>query len=110
MNRMMFRTFLLATLTVTCGLAATARGVEQWSDPKLPVKDAIRVWLDATYQPAAWEANGKALVGSEPVDVWFDASGNRRHFTQPVADDQPTYAEGGSRAAIRFDGKDDHLR
>src|SRR5688500_127862 len=101
----------LLLLLLLLAIPSVARGaLEPWSDPALPIQDGIRVWLDATRQPAAWEANGKALVGGEPLDVWYDGSGYRRHFTQPVRDAQPDFAEGNSRAAVRFDGKDDHFR
>src|SRR5215207_8173509 len=94
-------------LVVNVPLAAA---VEKWADPALPVKDGLSIWLDATRQTAAWAANGKEVAGGEPLDVVYDASGNGRHFAQPVRDAQPKLIVAEQQAAVRFDGKDDHLR
>lgn len=90
--------------------SATPVPIEPWAHDSLPIKDGLAVWLDATRQPAAWEANGRALAGGELLDVFYDSSGRQRHFAQPLALAQPRFIEGRQRAAVRFDGKDDHLR
>src|SRR5690349_2000056 len=41
---------------VLVGFAKAARVAEPWADPKLDVRDGLRMWLDASRQPAAAEA------------------------------------------------------
>src|SRR5688500_7529459 len=102
---------LTTILIALCLLApASAESIEPWAGAKLPVKNGLAAWLDATRQPAAWEANGRALTGDELLDVFYDASGRGRNFSQPLGPAQPRFVEGRQRAAVRFDGKDDHLR
>jgi putative heme-binding domain-containing protein len=104
-----FGLLILLSSTVS-GAATEKQEIEGWADSALPVKDALRVWLDATRQVKAWEAHEKTLIGGEPMDVWYDGSGHRRHFTQPLQNGQPSFLEAKTQAAVRFDGKDDHLR
>src|SRR5687767_2909487 len=105
----MMRHFALAAIILLV-TGHTAAAVEKWADPALPVKDGLSVWLDATRQTAAWAEHQKEIIGGEPLDVFYDASGNRRHFTQPVREAQPKLIVADQQAAVRFDGKDDHLR
>jgi len=81
-----------------------------WADSKLTVHDGLELWLDASRQPAAWQAHGKpALLADSPVDVCYDASGHDRHFVQRMAPSQPAFLQAGQAGLLRFDGKDDHL-
>src|SRR5262245_29219115 len=66
----MYRTTLLLLVAAAPGLAA-----EPWVDPKLPVKDGLQLWLDAT-RP------GAAKVNDGPIGHWMDGSGKGRHLTQ----------------------------
>src|SRR5687768_15708727 len=101
----------LAAATLLLMINAPLRAaVEKWADPALPVKDGLAIWLDATRQTAAWAENSKEITGGDPVDVFCDASGNGRHFLQPVREAQPKLIVADQQAAVRFDGKDDHLR
>src|SRR5688500_3370820 len=97
---------LTMTLIALCLLTpASAESIEPWADSRLPAKIGLAAWLDATRQPAAWEANGRALTGDELLDVFYDGSGHRRDFSQPFGPAQPKFVEGRQHAAIRFDGK-----
>ena len=42
----------------------------------------------------------------DAIDVFYDGSGNHRHFNQPVRDAQPKIVIADQQAAVRFDGKD----
>src|SRR6478609_685110 len=102
--------FQIASVVVLLYAALSSAAVEKWADESLPVKDHLALWLDATCQVAAWEAHDKVLVGGAPVDVFFDGSGRQRDLIQPIRDAQPRFVEAKKQAALRFDGKDDHLR
>ncbi|MEA2709956.1 MAG: hypothetical protein QOF78_2557 [Phycisphaerales bacterium] len=101
------RIALLLLLLLNVQLSAA---VEKWADPALPVKDGVSIWLDATRQTAAWAANQREIAGGDLLDVFYDASGNGRNFSQPMRDAQPKLIVADQQAAVRFDGKDDHLR
>ena len=105
------RNLLTLAALVVCLTAAHARAAaEKWADPALPVKGGVAIWLDATRQTAAWAEHQKEITGGEPLDVFYDASGNGRHFAQPAREAQPKLIVADQQAAVRFDGKDDHLR
>ena len=70
---------LFILFSLFCG---AAHGVEPWADQNLPVKDGLITWLDATRQEPAWAAHQKELLPNDPLDVFFDASGNARDFSQ----------------------------
>jgi putative heme-binding domain-containing protein len=92
-------------LTISQSLAGD---LEKWADSKLPARDGLVFWLDASRMSEAWQAHGKAvLYPGATLDVWYDASGNGVHFAQQVKDVQPKYVPAGNRAAVRFDGTDD---
>jgi putative heme-binding domain-containing protein len=79
--------------------------LEPWTDAKVPVKDGLLLWLDASRQPAAATAHGAALADGDALATWYDGSGHHRDLTQPNESARPTY----SPAGVRFDGKDDHV-
>src|SRR4051812_46468669 len=107
---LMMRLLILATLVVLVMNSPVLAAVEKWADPALPVKENISIWLDATRQPAAWTENQRELASGDVLDVFYDASGNHRDFAQSVRDAQPKIIIADQQAAVRFDGKDDHLR
>ena len=76
-----------------------------WADPKLPVRDGLELWLDAT---RAW--GDQRAPGDGKLKQWLDASGHGRHLNQSAKDAQPARLPAGTAAAVRFDGTDDHLR
>src|SRR5687768_15233881 len=78
------------------GAEVAARAdIERWADGAMPVKGGLVAWLDATRQPAAFEAAGRGQVAPNgELDVCYDASGNPRHFAQPVRGSQPKYVAG----------------
>ena len=106
------RQLIIVTLVVLVLSCRAIAAIEKWSDPALPLKENVAIWLDATRQTAAWTANQRELAGGDSLDVFYDASGNHRDFSQPVRDAQPkiVIADQQQAAAVRFDGKDDHLR
>ena len=61
----------------------------------------LALWLDPTDSTSYTIATG--------VSELRDKSGNEKHFTQSVGNNQPTLATIGGRTAISFDGSNDHL-
>src|SRR5689334_4944986 len=80
------------------------RAVEPWADAKLPVKENLELWLDASREnearkdfnpPAGKKKRNRAgtnLGNDSSVDYWHDASGNGRNVHQPVASLRPKFA------------------
>src|SRR5687767_12986750 len=63
-----------------------------WADPALRVRDGLVLWLDATAQSAARQAQGQlALANDDPLPEWVDASGANRHLRQALATSQPRF-------------------
>ena len=61
----------------------------------------LALWLDPTV--------ASSLTISTGVQTWADLSGNGKHFTQSTGNSQPTLATIGGKAALSFDGTNDHL-
>ncbi len=105
-RRVAARRCVVATaLALSYFCSSSTCAIEPWSDPKLPVRDGLELWLDATHatgdqQPAA---DGK-------LNQWRDASGKNRNLQSPVASAQPALLKIGGAAIVRFDGIDDQLR
>src|SRR5262245_47792686 len=99
----------LGSVIAIAWTVAVAGEPERWADARLPVRDGLTVWLDATRQAAAWEAHGRLLVSGAEMDVWYDASGGGLDFVQAVRESQPRCLVVGDRAAVRFDGQNDFL-
>ncbi len=78
---------------------------EPWADSKLPVRDGLQLWLDAT------RANGDgSLPADGKLNQWRDASGKNRNLKPPNANAEPSLLKIGNAAIVRFDGIDDQLR
>lgn len=102
-------------------LASAAPAAEPWTDPRLPVRESLEIWLDASRLGPASEAD----AAGRHFAHWTDGSGHGRHFSQPVATQQPhrkveVAAVAGERttgeteglrepACVVFDGADDWL-
>src|SRR5262249_23165499 len=84
--------------------AKTAR-IEPWADAKLPVRDGLELWLDAS---RAW--GDKIAPFDGKLAEWLDASGNGRHLRQASESARPTRLPAGDVAVVRFDGIKEHLR
>jgi len=98
------RRFLsLALFVLAVGPFPAARSAEPWSDPKLPVKDGLELWLDAARTAEKFRVPG-------PLNVWMDGSGKGRHLRQTDKAAQPQLLLHGHAQVVRFDGQDDHLR
>jgi putative heme-binding domain-containing protein len=104
----------LVGLLMASVLAGTASGqgldsrrtIEPWADPDLKVQRGLALWLDAGRLNAARKAHGKPeLAPGSKVDVWHDASGQRRDLVQPRDDWRPRFVDG----ALRFDGESSRL-
>jgi putative heme-binding domain-containing protein len=108
MNR---RTQAVVLALLAWGLAPGAGGAaEPWADSSLPASDGLVLWLDAARQEEARKAYGlPPPVPGAALGVWYDGSGQRLHLVQRVAEAQPRFVRKGRHAAVRFDGKDDHL-
>ena len=106
--RLRFSPFLLSAF-VALGISE-GKALEPWADSKLPVKDGLELWLDATAQNAARNDRKLPLLTPDRAgDFWFDGSGKGRHVSQRVPDARPHFRQAGATAAFRFDGKDDHF-
>jgi putative heme-binding domain-containing protein len=100
-----------AVVLLALASPAPAAGPEPWADPKLPVKDGLELWLDASRVDAAARATkGKPPAPAGKLAVWPDGSGRGRHLRQPADDARPTFLKVGDAGLVRFDGVDDHLR
>jgi len=105
---MTHRTHVLVLLLIAVSAtvaSAQQPPLESWADPKLPVKDGLILWLDASSQPAASKAHEPALVEGDALTTWYDGSGHHRDLAQPTESARPKF----SAAGVRFDGNDDHL-
>lgn len=92
---------LLSTLLT----ALPAIAVESWSDARLPVREGLELWLDATRV-----AGADAPPTDGALETWRDASGQARHVSQSRLAARPKRLAVGDAAIVRFDGLDDHLR
>lgn len=107
-NRQQMKLFLSAAAVMFSAVSLMA--VEPWVDSRLPMTQELELWLDASTQPAAWQAHQKpALITEARMDVWFDGSGQQRHVVQRVQSAQPRFVFANTLAAVRFDGVDDHF-
>ncbi len=86
------------------------QGAEPWADARLPVRDHLQFWLDASRQPERRVAEDRpVLKNGDRFDFWYDASGFGRHLAQRNQLQQPQLAIYSEQAAVRFDGQDDCL-
>ncbi|MHC5539387.1 hypothetical protein ACYOEI_14305, partial [Singulisphaera rosea] len=99
--------FFVSWITATIALPTqgqeppTESRREPWAEPALKVTRGLAFWLDAGRLLDARKALGKGPLNTgDKVDVWYDASGRRRHVAQSQSEAQPVYQDG----AIRFDG------
>lgn len=102
-------------------LAAPSPATEPWTDPGLPVRESLELWLDA--RRIAPAADGEPP--SESVSQWHDGSGRGRHLVQSSKTQQPrrvweapaansdsatsTDSAGHRDTVVSFDGVDDWL-
>src|SRR4051794_37525376 len=97
--------YIAALVSLIVLSSPASHAAEPWADPKLPIRDGLELWLDATRatgdQPA--QVDGK-------LNKWRDASGKSRDLTPPDASAEPSLLKIGAAAIVRFDGIDDHLR
>jgi len=97
---------VLVAAVSAVGQTNSPRSVEPWADPGLKTTSGLALWLDANRLNAARTAHGlPELSEGERVEIWHDASGHRRDFTQPKRDARAERSESG----IRFDGETSHL-
>lgn len=108
------RLLCFALWVLACLLGSTSHAFGQpasWSDPALPVKEALSLWLDATHINKARAHVGlSALEEGGPLEEWLDASAAHRNFLQSSALNQPKLVKLGDAWSVRFDGENDHLR
>ena len=85
---------------------AAAKPIESWADHGLKITRGLTLWLDAGRLNAARKAHGRpeASDGAR-IGIWYDASGNGRHFAQFREAAQPVFQDG----ALRFDGEASYL-
>src|SRR5262245_20186302 len=99
-----FAALLLLILTLI------ANAVEVWTDDRLPLRENLELWLDASRANAARESlNLSRIAHNGPVDSWLDGSGHQRHLSQRLPEARPRQQFQSNVATISFDGKDDFL-
>lgn len=84
-------------------------GLEEWADQKLPVKEGLGLWLDASSENAARSKDGFLLASGVGLDIWHDASGKKRNVSQPAATCRPKFVQTAEGTHVQFDGIDDFL-
>ena len=104
--RVATRKYVIAAV-VSCSfvISAISHAAEPWADPKMPVRDGLELWLDASHA-----AGDEPLPADGKLSHWRDASGKKRHLQPPSVNDQPSLIKVGNAAIVRFDGIDDHFR
>jgi len=90
-------------------VAIESSAIERWADPKLPVREGLELWFDASRENAAREGRRPLVANGGPLDQWHDASGLKRHVRQPVSPARPRLIRESGGAVVRFDGNDDFL-
>jgi putative heme-binding domain-containing protein len=108
----MRRSFVLMTfLAALSGVRLSqASGLEPWADSRIPVADGLILWLDASHQASARDAQrAPAIPPDGSLGVWYDGSGAGHRMVQRVGEAQPRLVRSGDHAVVRFDGIDDHL-
>jgi putative heme-binding domain-containing protein len=85
--------------------------VEPGSDPRLPIREGLVVWLDASRLEETREsARAGELQNGAPIAVWPDASGHKRDLVQKQAEHRPIYQKTGDFRSVRFNGQGKYLR
>ena len=102
--------FGLALLACAFLLTLTARAVEPWADDRLPVKDGLQLWFDASRQNAGRAALPLPPLGSgNPVDYLVDGSGSGRHLFQYAREERPRFHQEFYGAFLSFNGQNQAL-
>jgi hypothetical protein len=106
------------SLLFTISFSLSACAVEPWADKNLSVTNGLELWLDASKEIIARKPGEKKgplnraaskLIHGGPLDLWHDASGNKRDLFQPVPSARPKFFRTTSGAFVRFDGVDDFV-
>src|SRR4051794_23656408 len=96
---------IAAAVSFTSMSSLPSYSAEPWSDPSLPVREGLELWLDA------FRATGeKPLPADGKLKQWRDASGKNRNLQSPDSNCEPSLLHVGNSAIVRFDGIDDQLR
>ncbi len=81
------------------------------ADDGLTVQEGLGFWFDARQiEPSATRTETVGDRSMVRITTWPDASGNRRHASQPDEASQPELISVGQSRIARFDGVDDFLR
>jgi putative heme-binding domain-containing protein len=96
-------------MAVLALVATESSAVERWADLKLPVRDGLELWFDASRENAARENRRPLVANGGSLDQWHDASGLKRDVRQPVSSARPRLVRESGGAVVRFDGQDDFL-
>jgi putative heme-binding domain-containing protein len=102
------RFLLYFWLALTC-LILPVRAVEPWADPDFPVMEGLELWLDASRINEARRGELPLVSLGGALDLWPDASGNKRHLRQPQMGSRPKWSIHEGQFAVQFDGANDFL-
>lgn len=86
-------------------IVSSAAAIEPWADPKLPVRDGLAVWLDASRLEAARAALNLPVGDTVKIALWPDGSGQARHARQDLRPRQPDLEVSAAGTTVRFDGQ-----
>ncbi|HEV3022699.1 MAG TPA: hypothetical protein VGX76_09525, partial [Pirellulales bacterium] len=102
--------YLFATWYVSAVPSSAASELPAWADARLPVRNGLAAWFDASAQAEARRANATApMTAGALLDAWYDGSGHGRHAVQPNVALRPRWLALGEKPVVRFDGEDDFL-
>ena len=77
--RIAARKYVIAALASFSFLMSPfSHATEPWADPKLPVRNGLELWLDASHA-----AGDQSLPTDGKLNQWRDASGKNRHLDSP---------------------------
>jgi len=100
------RIVAILSLLVVLMPTADTRAAESWADARLPVRDGLIGWYDASVQNAARQSQGQNQWKEDSrVDVWRDGSGAQRDLTQVDKEQRPKIHFDGDLALVGFNGE-----
>src|SRR5947209_7002059 len=94
---------ILASCFLSMAPPDSLAAIEPWADPRLPVRDGVALWLDASTLNGSRQAQGlPATITGGVIDHWPDASGPSRRVSQRSESPRPLWIDlEDGRAVVR---------